>query len=134
MKRNHKGEAWSVLIIIFAAVVVIFSIICAVLEVSNKVTNERTVIATVTDKEVKRAGEDSDKYLVYTELDNGEVAVYEITDSLLKGRFDSSDLYAKIKIGETYKFTICGERIHFLSMYPNIYSAEIITTNTEDKE
>ena len=133
MKRNHKGEAWSVLTI-FAAVVVIFGIICAILEVINKVTNERTVIATVTDKEVKRAGEDSDKYLVYTELDNGEVAVYEITDSLLKGRFDSSDLYAKIEIGETYKLTICGKRIHFLSMYPNIYSAEIITTNTEDKE
>ncbi len=125
MKKTHKGETLTILILILAAITIVFSIVCGVLSVINKISNERTVIALVTGKEVKRADENSDKYLIYTESENGEIEVYEITDSLFKGRFDSSDLYAKIKVGETYKFTICGKRYRFLSMYPNVYSAEV---------
>lgn len=88
----------------------------------NKTTNERTVITTVTDKTVKNDSSDS-KYLIYTKDDNGSVEVYEITDSLLLGRFDSSDVYASIETGKKYQFTIRGDRVHFMSLYPNIYEA-----------
>jgi hypothetical protein len=86
----------------------------------NKVSNERQVTATVTDKNVKNNSDDS-KYLVYTIDENNNIATYEITDSFLKGRFNSSDVYAGIEVGKTYTFTIAGSRNGFLSWYPNIY-------------
>ena len=64
--------------------------------------------------------------MIYTIDADKEVNVYEITDSWLKGRFNSSDLYGKITIGKTYRMTICGHRSPFLSMYPNIYEADEI--------
>ena len=77
-------------------------------------------LATVTDKGTKRYGK-GDKYLVYCHNENGDSEVFEITDSILKFRFDSSDLYNDVQIGETYEFTICGSRVPWLSWYPNIY-------------
>lgn len=92
----------------------------------NKVTNQRTVEVTVTDKVVKNDDDDG-KYLIYTVKDDGEPLVLEITDSLYKWRFDSSDVYATIRKDTRYRFTICGDRIHFLSMYPNIYEVQEIS-------
>ncbi|HEY6019861.1 MAG TPA: hypothetical protein VIY48_08125, partial [Candidatus Paceibacterota bacterium] len=51
------------------------------------------VTATVTDKVVKNDGKSS-TYLIFT--DKG---VYENTDSLVNGKWDSSDVYSGIKIG-----------------------------------
>lgn len=128
MRDNIWAKAIT-MIVLFIGVIVLIGI-----DVSNKVIDERTVIATITDKQVKRTGDSSsDKYLIYTENGNGNVAVYEITDSLLKGRFNSSDLYATIKIGKTYQLIICGERYPILSMYPNIYSAVEITNDTDSE-
>jgi hypothetical protein len=86
----------------------------------NKISNERQVTVTVTDKAVKNDSSES-KYLVFTKDTNGNIATYEITDSLLKFRFNSSDVYAGIEVGKTYTFTIAGSRNEFLSWYPNIY-------------
>ena len=92
----------------------------------NKVTNYRHETVTVTDKAIKRHGSDDDKYLIYTELENGDISVYEITDSLFAGRFDSSDLYASIEVGKTYDFYVAGKRVPFLSLYPNVYEVREI--------
>ena len=56
--------------------------------------NERTEVGTVTEKYVK-----DDKYMIYCENEDGEMSVYEITDTLFHGRFDTSDDFANIKIG-----------------------------------
>ena len=93
----------------------------------NKVNNMREVTVTVTDKEVKNSGK-SGKYLIFTEDTNGNIAVFEVTDSLLKGRFNSSDVYAAIKVDNTYTFTVGGSRNEFLSWYPNIYEYRLIKT------
>lgn len=82
-----------------------------------KVRNPQTVTVTVTGKGTKRKSGD-DKYLIYT-----NVTTYEITDSLFKWRWDSSDLYGTIEVGKTYVIETCGYRIPLLSQYPNIYSA-----------
>lgn len=84
-------------------------------------SNKREIIATVTEKEIKNYN-DKGKYLIFTKDD--DVEVYEITDSLFQGRWDSSDLYGKIEEGKTYKFTVVGIRNNFFSMYPNILEAE----------
>ena len=59
--------------------------------------HEQDVIVNVEDKGIKRDGE-TDIYLVYTRTNDGEIEVFQITDSLLAGRFDSSDDYAGIKV------------------------------------
>lgn len=109
-----------------AAAIVLFGVFCvSILFVScnrpfNKVSNRREITATVTDKQVKNGSKES-KYLVFTKDASGEIQVFEITDSLLAFRFDSSDVYAGIEIGKTYIFDVGGSRNKFMSWYPNIY-------------
>lgn len=88
-----------------------------------KVSNRQNITATVTEKTVKRYN-DKDKYIVMTELEDGSTMVLEVTDALFAGQFDSSDVYAGIKVGNTYKFDVGGYRIPLLSMYQNIYGYE----------
>lgn len=77
--------------------------------------NQREVTVTIEDKERVCDGENSCKYLVFT--DQG---TFENTDSLLTGKFDSSDVYGRLKEGRTYTLKVAGYRQGFLSMYPNI--------------
>lgn len=82
-----------------------------------KVCNQREITVTVTDKYVK-----DNKYLIYTKTTDGDIEVFEITDSLFPLRFNSSDVYAGIDIGKTYILEIGGSRNELFSWYPNIYS------------
>lgn len=59
------------------------------------------------------------KYLVFAE---GEV--FEITDSVMFLRWDSSDLYGRMEAGKTYRVRVAGWRVPVLSWYRNILSAE----------
>lgn len=109
----------------FSVVLVIAAIIITTYRPFNKASDIRTVTVTVTDKVVKNHDNDS-KYLIFTEDENGNIETFEITDSLIYGRFDSSDTYAAIKVNSKYKFKIGGSRNEFLSWYPNIYEYELI--------
>jgi len=83
-----------------------------------KFTNTETITITVTDKErvVTGKGDDiSSKYLIYT--DKG---TFENTDTFIKFKFNSSDLYGKLKKDSTYTVETYGFRVPFLSMYKNI--------------
>jgi hypothetical protein len=62
------------------------------------------------------------EYLIYT--DNG---VYEISDQLFMLKFNSSDIYSSISIGDTITIKVSGARVHVMSTYPNIIS--VIHTN-----
>ncbi len=103
--------------VLYGGLVVMFLVLGSILVAGHFVEN--TYEATVVDKEVNRSGSDS-KYLIFTETTDGQVRVFENTDSMLKGKFNSSDMYAAIKEGETYTFTVYGYRIPILSMYENI--------------
>lgn len=61
-------------------------------------------------------------YMVYCESGN----VYECEDSFLEGKFNSSDMYAMLKTGTTYKFKTRGIRHHFFSMYKNIVRVDAV--------
>lgn len=85
--------------------------------------NKRKVTVTVTDKGIKNYQSDSTSkslYLIYTKDENNKIATYKIEDSLIQGKFNSSDIYGSIEVGKTYTFEIVGERNELLSMYPNI--------------
>jgi prepilin-type N-terminal cleavage/methylation domain-containing protein len=66
------------------------------------------------ERVVSTGGQDS-KYLIFA--DEG---TYENTDSLLNGKFNSSDVYGQLKEGHTYKCLVYGWRSHYFSHYPNI--------------
>lgn len=55
------------------------------------------------------------KYLVYT-----SGGTFEDTDSLLSGKFSSSDLYGQLIDGQSYTFEVRGWRVPVFSHYPNI--------------
>ena len=84
-------------------------------------------IIEVTDKTTKFDGSRS-RYLIFDNAD-----VYEITDAVYivgadagTARFNSSDIYGSLKIGESYNIHTVGIRVPLLSWYPNILSAEPI--------
>lgn len=71
--------------------------------------------------EVKRASEDSDKYLVFTNK-----GVFENTDSWVVGKCNSSDVQNKLEKGKCYKAQVHGVRFGCTSTYKNIESVEEI--------
>jgi hypothetical protein len=89
---------------------------------TNNFLNPEKYTATATEKTVKRNGE-SDRYLVFTKLADGKIRVLQNTDAFFRGKFDSSDIYARLKQDQTYEFETVGYRIPFLSMYENILTA-----------
>ena len=118
--KNEKGAIEIVVGIILGIIILGilgFGIYCATIDYQN----EETIEITIKDKYIKRYN-DSDTYLVVGE--NGET--YKIEDLLFKGKFNSTDLYNQLDIGETYKITITGIRLQYFSMYKNINKIEKI--------
>lgn len=131
MYKKRMARSLFTCILSIVGIIIIFGIMFY--RPINKVSNKREVTAIVTDKVVKNSSNQS-RYLVFTEDKEWNINTYEITDSLLAGRFNSSDLYASIKIGSEYKFEIGGSRNQFLSWYPNIYFYELIEENLGQQE
>ena len=66
----------------------------------------------------------STKYLYFCTTDTGEEIVFENEDNIFFGKFNSSDILAKIRKYEQskkpFKIKTAGFRIGFFSMYQNI--------------
>ena len=93
--------------------------------------NDHTYMVTVTDKDriVSGSGDSTkSKYLVFADDENGESMVFENTDTLLRMKWDSSNIQGALKEGHTYNITVVGFRLSFMSMYENILSIEEIKT------
>lgn len=75
-----------------------------------------TKTITIESKEVMTSNGNG-KYLIFTDSE-----VYQNTDCWARGKFRSSDLYRKLKVGNTYNVNVYGWRIPFLSAYKNIVS------------
>ena len=113
MKKNYIFELITAVIVIAAALTL--SVITSF--------NDTEYIVTVTDKE-RITSNNSSEYLVFTEDEQGETIVFENTDNILRGKWDSSNIQGELKIGDTYKIIVVGYRIPFLSMYQNIIEIE----------
>ncbi len=91
---------------------------------------EYTVIVTGKDRITENL-KDSDgnsrtssKYLVFADDENGNSLVFENTDCFIRGKFDSSNIQGQLKEEHTYKITVVGYRVPFLSWYQNIIKVE----------
>ena len=78
-------------------------------------SNKEVIAIEVKDKYIKRDNK-SDVYMV-VDTDNN---TYQITDLFFIGKFNSTDLYNELEIGQAYLVEITGVRNQFLSWYPNI--------------
>lgn len=102
-----------------AAVIGATAVVGVGMEYKYQTAGHEHVVATVTDKD-RQVTSDSDghaqsKYIVFTNKE-----VFENTDSLLRGKFNSSDIQGQLQRGCTYDFEVYGFRNHFLSTYRNI--------------
>lgn len=77
--------------------------------------NPEIITVTVQEKYVKKS-KGLGKYMIIDTNNN----TYEITDLIFKSKFNSSDLYAELKEGQTYEIEVTGSRIKWLSCYKNI--------------
>lgn len=81
----------------------------------------KTVTFTVSGKESVNTN-DGHEYRIYT--DRG---TYVIGDSLIIGRFDSADVYGRMRENHTYDCQVIGWRIPFFSAFQNIKSCEDVS-------
>lgn len=72
---------------------------------------------TVEDKERIMESSEHSRYLIWTE----EGEVFENTDQLMVGKFNSSDIQGQLKVGKKYHCSTIGIRNQFFSWYRNIY-------------
>lgn len=98
-----------------AVIFIILIIGLCIFGVTLDYQNEEIHQCTLEDKWVKRQSESSDVYLVQC----GD-EVYKVSDLLFKGKFNSSDIYAKLKVGKKYEIVTTGYRFNLFSMYKNI--------------
>lgn len=98
------------IIIIFIAVI----IFGGVMYYSAYLNSQEVVSITIKDKE-RIDDNNGSKYLIFTENE-----VFQNTDELIKGKFNSSDVYNQLDIGEVYECEVIGWRLQFFSMYRNI--------------
>lgn len=122
-KMRKRMRLHKILMVVFFVVILGLSVASFVIFSFND--TEYTI--TVTDKERIYSGSgdtSSSKYLVFGDDENGNSFVFENTDTLLRGKWDSSNIQGQLKEGNTYKITVVGYRVPFLSMYQNIIKVE----------
>lgn len=114
---NERGTVTEVLIGAVVILMVVGGIGSAILR-NGYNRHEQTLHVQKAERVVSQGGK-SAKYLVFA--DEG---TYENVDSLLNGKWNSSDIYGQIKPGHTYKCLVYGWRNQFFSDYPNILKCE----------
>lgn len=123
MRKSSKVKF--IVVAVVAVLVVVFGI-----KVFN--FNDTEYTATITGKDrITESSKDSDgnrktssKYLVFADDENGNSLVFENTDCLIRWKFNSSNVQGQLKEGNTYKITVIGYRVPFLSWYQNIIKVE----------
>lgn len=117
---NNKGS----IIVELLSVVIFVGIIVVIVYFGFQIEygNEREVTCTVNEKWTKRGSGKNSKDVYLVSCGN---EVYKIEDLLWKGKFDSSNIYANLKVGKKYKLTVTGYRFGYFSSYQNINEYEL---------
>lgn len=100
--------------------VIVIALLTGAIVIGINWYKDQDVTITVIEKEriVDRDGSGS-RYLIWSEDET-----FENTDELLKGKFNSSDIYGQLTVGKTYQCKVIGWRSAFLSWYRNIISCK----------
>lgn len=129
--RKRKSIGITSTGISFISLLVFVAIIVTTLVVTSY--NDHSYVVTISDKErvvTSSSGGNSSissKYLIFCTDKDGNDRVLENTDSFLRFKFNSSDIYGQLEVGQTYQVTVVGYRIPFFSTYENIIEIEEIS-------
>ncbi len=107
-------------------VLVVLLILALIIVPIVKATHRADVVITIDNLQPVAEGDDGN-YLIWATREDGSQEVFECTDSLYLGKFNSSDVYGQLEVGSTYKVQVAGFRWPFRSWYRNIikiYSEE----------
>lgn len=74
----------------------------------------------ITEKYRVNNGDHGNYWIVLCESPTEGDLEFKIEDNMLRGQFNSTTIFNKIKIGKKYDLTTVGFRSGFLSEYPNI--------------
>ncbi len=114
---TKKVNAIFIIVILLVIISIGVDIICN--------AHESTYIITITDKERIAEGSNS-KYLVFGNDDNGNVLVFENTDTFWRFKWNSSNIQGELILGNRYQITVVGFRVPLFSMYENIIAVTLI--------
>jgi len=78
-----------------------------------------TYIVTITNKRTIRV-DNTNTYLIYAQMDDGSLKVFENANSLLEFKINSEDLYWGLRINRKYEIKAYGFNIPLISSYKNI--------------
>jgi len=78
-----------------------------------------TYKVTVTNKRLIKV-DNTEVYLIYTQTEDGEIRVFENTDSFLELKYNSDDIYWAMAINKKYEIRAYGFNAPLLSDYQNI--------------
>ena len=81
-----------------------------------------TYIVTIANKRIIRRN-NIDTYLIYTQMEDGNLRVFQDTNSLVEIKVNSENLYWGLTIGGKYEIKVYGFSIPLLSSYQNIIKA-----------
>lgn len=124
--RYNSGNFWttvSAMIIIVVALIVI-----AASPIIHFSTMETVLNVEILEK-ARVVIKDGSKYLIFTDRE-----VFENVDSLWSLKFDSSDFYRNIRVGQVCTLTVTGFRIPVLSSYRNIVGYSCKEKSDVEKE
>lgn len=111
---NHKFTAFSI-----AAVVLVCGGGIGYTVAANAHETTHTSCVVESKDRTTKAGSDSSDMRVYTSC-----GTFAVGDVLLRGQFDSADIYGSISEGKSYDLTTIGWRVPILSMFPTIIEVE----------
>lgn len=103
---------------VLAIAIIVAACIIGICVLAAPYYNESEVTFVINEKErvVDRDGSGA-RYLIWSDDET-----FENVDSLIKGKFNSSDLYGQLTVGKKYSCKVYGWRNGFLSMYRNLIS------------
>ena len=140
-RKSSRGARVLSTAVTVGVLILIIAIIAGDFIISK--ATRQTIVATVTDKDIKKEPNNSsskedkkeskDVYMVYTKDENGEVHVFKNEDTWYYFKFNSSDVYAEIEIGKTYEFDVYGLRIPFFSSYQNIIKVKEVYAEQQSR-
>ncbi len=111
MRRDEMGIGIGIALVV---VLVISAIGGGIASYKN---SEREVTTLVRSKE-RVCSRDDCKYTLFT-----EAGTFQVTDTILYSRFDTSDVYGAIEPQKRYTLKVVGWRLPLFSTYPNVLKA-----------
>ncbi|MFL0268851.1 DUF1523 domain-containing protein [Candidatus Clostridium radicumherbarum] len=82
-----------------------------------------TYIVTITNKRIIKSN-NTDKYLIYSQTEDGKIKIFQDTNSLLELKFLSEDIYWGLGLHKKYEVKAYGLDIPLFSYYQNIINVK----------